>query len=63
MDPNDECNFAAIDEGRDRYYKTPNNLGCDSGLKEGWYKFTLNGEPAEIPDQCIKVHIYYFYNL
>lgn len=28
---------------------------CDQGLPEGWYKFQINGKPAQIPTLCIKV--------
>ncbi|XP_065939039.1 uncharacterized protein [Magallana gigas] len=27
---------------------------CDQGLPEGWYKFQINGKPAQIPTLCIK---------
>ena len=35
------------------YNETLNN--CDSALGEGWYKFEINGTPAEIPMTCLRV--------
>ena len=35
------------------YNETLNN--CDSTLAEGWYMFEINGNPAEIPRNCLRV--------
>ncbi|XP_060585490.1 mucin-5AC-like isoform X2 [Ruditapes philippinarum] len=57
VDPCGAGNHTAL-ESSDRLHSIhQNNHVCDDNLIEGWYKFEVNGRPAEIPHLCLKNNV------